>query len=52
MGNVDKEDREIPNIPSIHLVSTLKDVKDFFFGIQFSADGWEHILNYGRGMCT
>lgn len=31
MGNVDKEDREIPNIPSIHLVSTLKDVKDFFF---------------------
>lgn len=48
MGNVDKEDREM--IPSIHLVFTLKDMKDSL-GVQFSTGGLEHILIYGRGMC-
>lgn len=48
MGNVDKEDREM--IASIHLVFTLKDMKDSL-GVQCSTDGLEHILIYGRGMC-
>lgn len=48
MGNVDKEDREM--IPSIHLVFSLKDMKDSF-GVQFSTDGLEHILIYGGGVC-